>query len=79
VLEQLLPMFQDSVQAAVQAILLRHREIRIQQDIHRTLIEPLPMYTKLAARIDQPIHHQQFRMASLGMPRSITHTRRALP
>ena len=58
-LEQLLPMFQDPVQAAVQPVLLRYREIHAQQDVHRALIEPLPVHTKLTSWFDQPVHHQQ--------------------
>ncbi len=58
--KQILLMFQHSIQTAVQPVFFRHRKILAQQDVHRTLIEPLPVYPKLTARINQPVHHQQF-------------------
>jgi hypothetical protein len=35
-----------------------------QQNVHGAVIEPLPVQPQLAARIDQPIHHQQLRPSS---------------
>ena len=57
--EQLLLMLQDPIQTAIQAILLRYGKILSQQFPHGAAIEPLPMNTKFAARIEQPIDHQQ--------------------
>jgi hypothetical protein len=48
-------MFQHSIQAALQPVFFRYRKILPQQNVHRALVEPLPMHPKLAARIDQPI------------------------
>src|SRR5712692_9605440 len=58
--EQFWFMFQHSIQTPVQPVFFRYRKILPQQHVHRALVEPLPVYPKLAARIDQPIHHQQF-------------------
>ena len=58
--EQFLLMFQHPIQAPVQAVFFHHRKILPQQDIHGAVIEPMTMQPKLAARLDQPIHHQQF-------------------
>ena len=49
-LEQLLLMLQQAVQAAIQPVLFRHREIGTQQIGHSGLIEPLAVHLELAAR-----------------------------
>jgi len=59
-LEQFLLMLQNPIQATVQAVLIRHRKIHAQQHVHRALIEPLPVQSKLAVWLDQSIHYQQF-------------------
>jgi hypothetical protein len=58
--EQIPLMFQNPIQTPIQPVLLCHREIRAQQHIHGAVIEPFPVQPELAARIDQPVHHQQF-------------------
>src|SRR5580704_1534014 len=58
--EQLLFMFQHSIQTPVQPVFFRYGKILSQQYVHRALIEPLPVHPKFATRIDQPIDHQQF-------------------
>ncbi len=56
--EQFLLMFEHAVQAAIQAVLLRHlKSAGFQQLVHSGIHEPLPMHTELAARIEQPICH----------------------
>ena len=57
--EQLLLVLQHPIQTAIQPVLLGHREVRLQQLVHRAVDEPLPMHAKLAARIEQTIDHQQ--------------------
>src|ERR1019366_3491658 len=57
--EQLLLVFQHPIQTQVQPVFFRYRKILPQQNVHGAVIEPLPVQPKLAARIDQPIHHQQ--------------------
>ena len=59
-LEQLLPVLQNSIQAAVQPVLLRHRKIYPRQHVHGALVKPLPMHTELTAGVDEAIHRQQF-------------------
>ena len=58
-LEQFLPMLQDSIQTPVQPVLFRYREIHAEQHVHRAVIEPLAVHAELAAGVDQPVHHQQ--------------------
>jgi hypothetical protein len=58
--EQLLLMFQHSIQAPLELVFFRYGKILPQQYVHRALIEPLPVHPKLAPGIDQPIDHQQF-------------------
>ena len=57
--EQILLMLQHPIQTPVQPIFLRNRKVLPQQNVPGAVIEPLPVQMKLAARIDQPIHHQQ--------------------
>ena len=52
-------MFQHPIQTAIQPVLFRHREVLFQQRVHGAFHEPLPMHSKLAARLQQPVHHQQ--------------------
>jgi hypothetical protein len=52
-------MLQHPVQATVQPIFFGHREVGLQQLIPGAVHEPLPVQAKLAARIEQAIHHQQ--------------------
>ena len=63
-------MLQNPIQTPVQPIFFRHRKILPQQNIHRALIEPLPVHTELAARIDQPVHHQQLQHLRPSSPSS---------
>src|SRR4051794_21568855 len=53
--EQGLLVFQDAIQAPVQPIFFRYREICIQQLGHGALIEPVPMETKLAVVVQSPV------------------------
>ena len=57
--QQILFMRQQPVQAAIEPVFPRHREIDVQQLVHRRAQEPLPMQAKLAARIDQSVYDQQ--------------------
>src|ERR1035438_246469 len=57
--KQLPLVLQQAVQTSIQPILLGHREVGLQQLIHRAIHEPLPVHVVLAARIEQAIHHQQ--------------------
>jgi hypothetical protein len=50
----------NPIQTPVQAVFFRYRKILSQQNIHGAVIEPVPMHPKLAARLDQPVHYQQF-------------------
>ncbi len=59
VLEQLRLVRQYSIQTTIEPVLLGHREVHCQQLGHGGLIEPVPMHTEFAARLDQPVHHQQ--------------------
>jgi hypothetical protein len=52
-------VLQHAVQAAIQAVFLRHGEICPEQRIHGGSQIPLVMYTKLASRIQQLAHDQQ--------------------
>src|SRR5438874_4019834 len=70
--EQILLMLQHPIQTPVQPIFLRNCKVLPQQNVHGAVIEPLPVQMKLAARIDQPIHHQQLqhlRQATPSLPR----------
>src|SRR5712692_9331446 len=53
-------MWQHSIQTTIQPVFFGNRKILPQQHLHRAVIEPLPVHPKLAARIDRPVHHQQF-------------------
>ena len=57
--EQVVLVFQHSIQAAVQPVFFGHLKILPQQNVHCAVIEPLPVRAKFAAWIDQPVHHQQ--------------------
>ena len=57
VLEQLRLVRQYSIQTTIEPVLLGHREVRSQQCIHGRAQIPLAMHPKLAARIQQPVHH----------------------
>jgi hypothetical protein len=50
----------EPIQAAVKAILFRHRKVAVQQHVHRRLREPFLVNEKLAARIQQTVHREQF-------------------
>src|ERR1035438_10630918 len=52
-------MFHYSIQTAIQAVFLGHGEVRSQQRIHGRAQIPLAMHAKLAAWIQQPVHHQK--------------------
>ena len=52
-------MLHNAIQTAIEPIFLGDRQVGLQQLPHGTLIEPLPVHAKLAARINQSIHHQQ--------------------
>ena len=51
VLKQFLFVLQQSIQATIEPIFFRHREVRFQQLGHCGLIEPLSVHPELAARI----------------------------
>jgi hypothetical protein len=53
-------VFYCPISLAFQPVFFRRGKILPQQHVHCALAEPLPIHPKLAARIDQPIHHQQF-------------------
>jgi hypothetical protein len=57
--EQRLLVRRNLVQAAVERILLHQRIIRSEQIRHRALLEPQPVQSPLAPRIDQPIANQR--------------------
>ncbi len=56
---QRLLVLQQPVQAAVQAVLARDGKVHLQQLVHGAAVEPLAVQAELAARGDQPVHHQQ--------------------
>jgi len=58
--QQIRLMFQHPVQASIQTILFRRREVPAQEHVHGAVIEPMPVQAELAAGLDQPVHHQQF-------------------
>ena len=57
--EQLLLVPGQPVQATIQPVLVRHGVVHGQQLVHRAAVEPLAVQPILAARGDQPVHHQQ--------------------
>jgi len=60
--------------ASVQPVFFRYRKILPQQDVHRALIEPLPVHPKLATWIDQPIttSSSSLYQATLSVPSAIS-------
>ena len=68
---------QQLVEAAVKSVLLHQRIVLAQQIAHRALLEPLPVQTPFAPRINEPITHQGLQyMAPAGAFPAIGQPRR---
>ena len=57
--EQIRLVHQQLVEAPIQSVLVRQREVRAEQIAHRTLFIPLPMQPPLAAGVDQAVGDQR--------------------